>query len=137
MEEEEKGFVVRDKRGSAEEEVKRPESGEQAPQRPAETKPDSTESAGSGEMSGKMPEITFTSFILSLSSSIAMSLGGYQDPVSGHVPQNIELAKQTIDIMGILKEKTMGNLSDEEQKFLDSSLYELRMRYIEEVNKAR
>jgi hypothetical protein len=65
-----------------------------------------------------------------------MSLGGYQDPVSGHVPKNLEMAKQSIDILGILEQKTKGNLEPEEQKLLDSALYELRMRYVEEMKKS-
>jgi len=119
---EEKGFVIKDKRGSVQaEEAEKVES------------PPKTEQVAesSGEKYGRPPEMTFSTFILSLSSSAAMSLGGYQDPVSGHVPQNLELARQSIDILGILQEKTKGNLDAEEEKLLDSSLYELRMRYIE------
>ncbi len=127
MEEEEKpSFTVKDKRGE---------------ERPEEDKP-SPVLEGAGEKpapdankKGKAPEITFSTFVLSLSSSAAMSLGGYQDPVSGHVPKNLELAKQSIDILGILAEKTKGNLDADEQKLLDSSLYELRMRYVEEMKK--
>lgn len=119
---EEKGFVIKDKRGSSQtEEAEKVES-------PAKTEQVAEQSDGK---SAKPPEITFSTFILSLSSSAAVSMEGYQDPVSGHVPQNLELARQSIDILGILKEKTEGNLTDEEQKLLDSSLYELRMRYVE------
>jgi len=46
--------------------------------------------------------------------------------------RNLEAAKQTIDILGILKDKTRGNLSDEEERLLESLLYELRMRYVRE-----
>ena len=84
---------------------------------------------------GAVPPINFATFVLSLSSSAAMNLGGYQDPVSGHMPKNLELAKQSIDILAILEEKTRGNLTDEEKKLLETSLYELRMSYVEEVKK--
>lgn len=123
--EEEKGFVIKDKRGSGQtDEAEKAEKVES----PAKTEQVAEQS---GEKSDKTPEITFSTFILSLSSSAAISMDGYQDPVSGHVPQNLALARQSIDILGILKEKTEGNLDAEEQKLLDSSLYELRMRYIE------
>lgn len=81
------------------------------------------------------PPITFSTFVLSLSTSAAMNLGGYQDPVSGHVPRNLELAKQSIDILGIIKDKTNGNLDADESSLLESVLYELRMRYIDEMKK--
>ncbi|MBI5638737.1 MAG: DUF1844 domain-containing protein [Nitrospinae bacterium] len=81
------------------------------------------------------PAINFSTFVLSLSTSAAMNLGGYTDPVSGLIPRNLELAKQSIDILGILAEKTKGNLDADETHLLDSVLYELRMRYIEEMKK--
>lgn len=119
---EEKGFVIKDKRGSNPAEEAKKVEGSEKTEQVAEL-PD--------EKSDKPQEITFSTFILSLSSSAAISMDGYQDPVSGHVPQNLELARQSIDILGILKEKTKGNLNEEEEKLLDASLYELRMRYIE------
>ena len=128
-EEEKPSFTVKDKRGQ-----ERPDEGvkpDAAAKKPAaEPAAKTTE-----EPKGKAPEITFSTFVLSLSSSAAMSLGGYQDPVSGHVPKNLELAKQSIDILGMLAEKTKGNLDPEEEKLLDSALYELRMRYVEETRK--
>ena len=83
----------------------------------------------------KPPSINFSTFILSLSTSAAMSLGGYQDPQSGHIPKNLEHAKQSIDILAIIQSKTEGNLTTEEKDLLESTLYELRMRYVEEVKK--
>ena len=125
-EEEKPSFTVKDKRGEERPEEEKlsppPEKGEKKP-------------APVDDKKGKAPEITFSTFVLSLSSSAAMSMGGYQDPVSGHVPKNLEIAKQSIDILGLLAEKTKGNLNDDEQKLLDSSLYELRMRYVEELKK--
>ncbi len=81
------------------------------------------------------PPLNFSTFILSLSSSAAINFGGYQDPVSGHLPRNLKLAKQSIDILAILHEKTEGNLTGEEKSLLESALYELRMKYVEEVKK--
>lgn len=132
MEEEKKPFVVRDKRSSAtssdEEETKHNEES-----KPTE-KGEETPAASRKETN--IPPITFSTFVLSLSSSAAMNLGGYQDPVSGHIPKNLELAKQSIDILAILKDKTEGNLNREEEKLLESTLYELRMKYVEEVKKS-
>ena len=118
---EENGFTINDRR------------------RTADAKEDGARDASSPTAeTGKRktpPAISFSTFVLSLSTSAAMNLGGYADPVSGHVPRNLELAKQTIDILGILAEKTKGNLDADESHLLDSVLYELRMRYIEEMKK--
>ena len=124
--EEKPSFSFKDKRGQEQPEDDKPTP---VPEKAVEnTAPDESKK-------GKAPEITFSTFVLSLSSSAAMSMGGYQDPVSGHVPKNLEIAKQSIDILGLLAEKTKGNLNADEQKLLDSSLYELRMRYVEELKK--
>jgi len=132
---EEKPFVVRDKRSSTQS-AENPEG--QTNKAVEETSPDSSKPAESGDSSDSpksQPPINFSTFVLSLSSSAAMSMGGYQDPVSGHIPKNLEIAKQSIDILGIIHEKTKGNLAEDEEKLLDSALYELRMRYVEEVKK--
>ncbi len=77
------------------------------------------------------PPIDFTTFILSLSSSALYHLGGFQDPVSGKTSINLDLAKQTIDIIDILKEKTTGNLDEGETKLIESVLYDLKMKFVE------
>jgi hypothetical protein len=128
-EEGKKPFEVKDKRSST-----------QTPNNslaPEEDKsPEIPETAKNAERNkGAVPPVNFATFVLSLSSSAAMNLGGYQDPVSGHMPQNLELAKQSIDILAILEEKTRGNLTEEEKKLLETSLYELRMSYVETVKK--
>jgi len=132
----EKPFVVRDKRSSAQSAEEPDRQTEKAIE---EISPDSSKPVEAGDSSGKpksQPPINFSTFVLSLSSSAAMSLGGYQDPVSGHIPKNLEIAKQSIDILGIIQEKTRGNLTEDEAKLLDSALYELRMRYVEEAEKS-
>jgi len=134
-EEEKKSFVFKDKRGSSE---STPDTQQEKPG-DSETKLDDTADSKSDKSTASskraMPKIDFPTFIISLSSSAAMNLGGYQDPVSGHIPKNLELAKQSIDILAIIQEKTKGNLSKEEAELLDTSLYELRMRYVEEIKK--
>jgi len=57
-------------------------------------------------------------------------LGEIQDPTNKQVTKNLPLAKQTIDLIGILREKTKGNLTPEEEKFLETILFDLRMRYV-------
>jgi hypothetical protein len=84
-----------------------------------------------------LPEISFSSFILSLSSSALFHFGEIPDPVTNKKQRNLSMAKQTIDILGILKEKTVGNLKKEEESLLDNLLYDLRIRYIDEIKKEK
>ncbi|MBC8433062.1 MAG: DUF1844 domain-containing protein [Desulfobacterales bacterium] len=79
-----------------------------------------------------MPEINFPTFIFSLNSSVLVHLGIIDDPVSGKKVKNLVLAKQTIDILGMLEEKTRGNLSEDEKSMLKHMLYDLRMIYVKE-----
>jgi len=57
-------------------------------------------------------------------------LGEIQDPFTKKSTKNLPLAKQTIDLISMLKEKTKGNLSPEEEKVTEYVLYDLRMRYV-------
>jgi len=77
------------------------------------------------------PEVNFSSFLLSLSSSTLLHLGEISDPQSGAKKKDLGLAKQSIDIITLLKDKTKGNLTQEEEKLLDHLLYDLRMRFVE------
>ena len=77
-----------------------------------------------------LPEVNFSSFLLSLSSSALLHLGEIADPQSGEKKKDLALAKQSIDIIAILKDKTKGNLSEEEGKLLESLLHDLRMRFV-------
>ena len=139
---EEKGFSVKDKRIFSEEGEVRPESlQEDEKQEPEEKVVEAKEKEKREEKPGEkvkeeaepLPEINFPSFVLSLYTSALFHFGDLQDPASGEKVKNLPMAKQTIDILGVLKEKTSGNLDDYEQKLLDGSLYELRMRYIKET----
>jgi hypothetical protein len=140
-ESEDKGYSVKDRRYihmSEEEKATRrqeqeaaPAPGEEKPE-PAEEKPEPAPSAPQEEV--LLPEINFSSFILSLSSSAFAALGEMPDPVSGKTQKNLPLAKQTIDLLGMLREKTRNNLTTQEDSFFDSILYDLRMRYVREVS---
>lgn len=85
--------------------------------------------------SAPLPDIDFPTFVLSLSSSVVIHLGLAPDPVSGERVRDLGLAKQTIDILGMLQEKTRGNLSGEEKNLMEGILYDLRLRYVEESKK--
>ena len=61
-----------------------------------------------------------------------LNLGAIEDPETGQKTKNLPLAKQTIDILGMLEEKTKGNLTDDEAAMLKNILYELRMLYVKE-----
>lgn len=74
--------------------------------------------------------VDFSSFIYSLSTSALYHLGEIPDPVTRKREKNLPMAKQTIDIIAMLKEKTRGNLSRDEEEMIDGILYELRMKYV-------
>ena len=119
----EKGFVVRDKRFSKRKETEgesqvKEEGGIEEP-----PKEDMKQEV-------PLPEISFINLIFSLSTSALIQLGEIQDPVTQQLAKNLPLAKQTIDLIGMLKEKTKGNLTSDEGKILENFLYDLKMRYV-------
>ncbi|MCK5542823.1 MAG: DUF1844 domain-containing protein [Desulfobacterales bacterium] len=81
--------------------------------------------------SPKAFKVDFSSFILSLYSSALVQLGKIEDPISGEKIKNIDIARQTIDIIAVLKEKTQGNLDTEEEKLMNTLLQELRIAFVE------
>ena len=84
---------------------------------------------------GSLPGIDFSTFILSLSSSAILHLGLMENPYTKTVERNLPLAKQTIDIIAMLKDKTKGNLSDDEENLITHLLTDLRFKYVNELNK--
>lgn len=80
--------------------------------------------------------VSFSSFIISIAGSAMVQLGEAPDPASGKREVNLQLARNSIDLLGMLKDKTKGNLDDEEGRLLDSVLYECRNRYIERTKSA-
>ncbi|HEU4577953.1 MAG TPA: DUF1844 domain-containing protein [Polyangiaceae bacterium] len=79
----------------------------------------------------ELPAIDFATFVLSLSHSALVHLGDAPDPSGGPAKRDVAMAKQTIDLLAVLQEKTEGNLTGEEERLLDQVLYDLRMRYVE------
>ncbi len=76
-------------------------------------------------------EIDFITFIMSLATSVLMQLGENEEGAATG-PADLPLAKQTIDIIGMLRDKTRGNLTPDETRVLDGVLYDLRMRYLKQ-----
>jgi len=83
------------------------------------------------------PEMDFAGFVLSLSTTAMFHFGDLPDPVTKKAEKNLAAAKQTIDILGMLQEKTAGNLTADEKNILDAVLFELRMRYVKEKSKTK
>ena len=78
-----------------------------------------------------LPRIDFATFILSLSHSALMHLGEATNPETMQVEKNLALARQTIDLIGMLEEKTKGNLTGDEERLVGQILFDLRVRFVE------
>ncbi|MFM8269222.1 MAG: DUF1844 domain-containing protein [Pseudomonadota bacterium] len=76
-------------------------------------------------------KIDFSTLTLSFATSALINLGTTPDPQSGKKTKNIELAKQNIEILSVLEEKTRGNLTPEEAELLKNILSEVRLRFVE------
>jgi hypothetical protein len=95
-----------------------------------------TQASGKGDAEDSLPAIDFATFVLSLSHSALVHLGDAPDPSGGSPKPDVTMAKQTIDLLAVLQDKTAGNLTGEEERLLDQVLYDLRMRYVEVVRSA-
>lgn len=91
---------------------------------------------GDAKSGDDMPGIDFSTFVLSLSHSALVHLGDAPDPTGASAAVSLPLARQTIDLLGLLQEKTKGNLTGAEEHMMDQVVYELRMRFVE-VSKGR
>jgi uncharacterized protein DUF1844 len=124
---EEKGFIIRDRRGVESESVEKTDDTAAQAQaaKPAEPAP-----------KPPVPPINFLSFVYSLATSALMCLG---EPVgegaAGQAP-NLAQAQEIIDILTMLESKTKGNLAAEEETLLQEMLYTLRIKFVERA-KAR
>jgi hypothetical protein len=121
--EEERGFVIRDRRGRTDEASTSPsaEAHSTAQKRP-EVSPSRED---------PLPPVTFSSFVFSLGTSALMLMGEQLDPGQEKVPVNLSQAKEIIDILSVLETKTRGNLTADEQAVLQELLYALRMKYVD------
>ena len=131
-----KGFTVQDKRRFSPEtgEARRDAPEQAAPEGPATGASQSSETA-SESMQEALPEINFSAFVISLSTQALMHLGEIASPISGKVESDVPVAKQMIDILSMLKDKTRGNLNASEDRLMEDILFDLRMKYVEAVKK--
>jgi hypothetical protein len=131
-----KGFTIQDRRRFSETGEARADTDQ-----PREnTPPSGAESASQSHTDAQasrepLPEINFSTFVISLSTQALMHLGEMPNPLSGKVETDVPVAKQMIDILGMLREKTRGNLDAGEEKLIEDILFDLRMRYVEAVKK--
>jgi hypothetical protein len=86
-------------------------------------------SAGS-ETSHELPQLDFSTFVLSIIGTAYVHMGDSPDP-DGQPDRDLSLARQDIDLLGLLQEKTKGNLTGPEERLLDQALFDLRMRFLE------
>lgn len=77
----------------------------------------------------------FTQLVLSFQAAAWQQMGKVKSIVTGKLERNLDMAKHSIDMLGMLREKTSGNLTEDESRYLEHVLYELRMNYLDEVKK--
>jgi hypothetical protein len=133
MAEEEKGFVIKDKRTFSEDRDGSDEKKHEEPGQETATEEESvTGEAGSEADEFRLPEVSFSTLIFSISSSVLLHFGEIPDPETGEKKKNLPIAKHSIDVLSMLEEKTKGNLTEDEEQLLTNILYDLRMKYVNE-----
>lgn len=100
---------------------------EEAPETDGETDEDFNEA----EIPGAENPASFANFLLSLASQAAAAMGLAENPMTGKRSADLELSRYWLDVLGMLHEKTKGNLHPQEQKLFDSLLGDLRMQFVQ------
>ena len=118
------GFVIKDKRSSQISEDDATFQDEQ------ETKDQEKQTDSSKEKETEPFQVDFSTFIMSLTSSAFYHLGDMPDPSTGKKEVNLPAVQQTIDMLIMLREKTKGNLKEDEKKLLEQLVYELQVKYV-------
>ena len=118
------GFVIKDKRSSQISEDDATFLEEQ------ETKDQEKQTDSSKEKETEPFQVDFSTFIMSLTSSAFYHLGDMPDPSTGKKEVNLPAVQQTIDMLIMLREKTKGNLKEDEKKLLEQLVYELQVKYV-------
>ena len=127
-----RGFTVKDRRRfSGTGDAREAETAPSAEPPPEQGAPPPAEPAAQPATGAPAEPVTFSTFILGLSTQALLHLGEIPNPVTRALETDLESARQVIDILGILAEKTRNNLEPGEQSLLESALYDLRMRYVE------
>jgi hypothetical protein len=129
MDVEEKGFVIKDRR-SLDEEGELKEDKKQVDEAEKKKEEEKRDARTEEAQRGPLPEVNFNALIFSLSSSALLHTGEIADPQTGERRKDLGLAKHSIDTIAMLKGKTEGNLTEEEENFLDNILTDLRWRYV-------
>jgi len=141
------GFIIRDQRKFTQEGERKDkpsdamgqksESQKQEAERPSAGQKDIGDEKGSRREKQEvpLPEVNFANFIFSLVHSAMLAMGDLPDPSTGKKEKHFPMAKHVIDTIGMLQQKTQGNLTEEEQRLIDDSLFDLRIRYVEEKGK--
>jgi len=138
MSDEKKDFEVKDRRIFSEENRENEaqdnaQSTESSPEvEEQSSSSDEKSQAAEAQYEAPLPEINFATFVVSLNASALLHLGAIEDPNTGQTNKNLAMAKQTIDILSMLEEKTEGNLTNEEKNLLKNILYDLRIIYVKE-----
>ena len=135
MPDEEKGFVIKDRRTFS------PETGEPVEEKQEKAEPEDGSKKASSipepdsvkDREAQLPEVNFATFVFSISSSALLNFGEIPDPETGAKSKNLPMAKHSIDILSMLEEKTRGNRTDDEEQLIKNILYDLRMRYVKET----
>jgi hypothetical protein len=83
------------------------------------------------------PKVDLTTFFLSISSAAYMGLGIAPPPEGGAPRVDLELARQNIDLLELMYEKTLGNRTPEEDRLIEQLLFETRMKYVEKQKEAQ
>lgn len=132
-----KGFTVQDRRRFSPETGEAREDAADSPKETAEAaKPTEAQAAPASEPHQEpLPEINFSTFVISLSTQALMHLGEIVNPITGKIDPDVPAAKQMIDMLGMIKEKTSGNLNANEERLMKDILFDLRMKYVEAVKK--
>ncbi|NKE69409.1 DUF1844 domain-containing protein [Candidatus Manganitrophus noduliformans] len=142
MEEEEKGFQVRDRRAYLKETDPEKRSEKERTEKPASASNKETQAASPGREEQAHPSaedsfpVHFSSFILSLATSALIHLGQEANPATGERSVALPAARQVIDLITLLEEKTKGNLTPDEETLLQQVLFTLRLKFVE-VEKKR
>ena len=123
------GFVIKDKRSSqiSEDDASFLEDQEAKDSQEQKTPDD-------GEQTESF-QVDFSTFIMSLTSSAFYHLGDMPDPTTGKKEVNLPAVQQTIDMLIMLREKTKGNLKEDENKLLEQLIYELQVKYVDKTKK--
>lgn len=92
---------------------------------------------GAGAAAGELPPADFQTLLSTMATQALFALGAFPDPRTGQRVAHLDLARHHIDMLGVIEEKTKGNLGEEEADALTTTLYELRQRYVQIAAQSR